>query len=470
MRLPNDASLLLQTVWDMFAADAAWPPFARVDRLLYREHSLDVPALLRRVPTELLAGGRGHGGAPPAARDELRLTVAGAAECSGSAAILERMLAASAEAVLLERAADDRTDDPALTADRIVDGASDGTSQARDDAAAHLARQVGLLLINEPWTAGGSLYDGGWSINVSRHVRACAGARTVDAYLRRAATLAPAPVPGPAPAADGPLPSPSVDRQRAAEQLGLLAEQADEPTVRADGAAHDAWKARAEAVMIAALGPESTALRAFKDVGYHVGLWTGAPGEDERDARYFAEQVDRAKAQIETAVFELDLRSAPAARPAASRRADGPVFVVHGHDDARKYELVRLLDRTTDRDAQVLHEQPNKGATVLEKLERHATSAGFAVVLLTGDDEGRLAGGGDDLRPRGRQNVILELGLFIGLLGRDRVAVLVDPAVERPSDLDGLVYIALDPAGAWRHALLGELEAAGIAVDRSRVP
>jgi predicted nucleotide-binding protein len=466
MRLPADVSLLLQTVWDTFAADAAWPVFARVDRLLYRDHDLDVSDVLRHVPVELLVGGRGHGGAPASPRDELRLTIAGAAACEGSSVVLETLVAAVAQAVLLERSADDGGD-PVLTADRVVHGASDGTAKIRDDNAARLARQVGLLLINEPWAAGGSLYEGGWSVNVSRRVRAYAGASTVDAYLRRAAALASA-QPS-ASAGEGPLPWTGMDPARAAEQLRLLAEQADSAAVRVDGAEHDAWKARAEAVMIAALGPDSTALRAFKDVGYSVGVWTGAPGEDQRDREYFAQQVDRAKAHVETALFELELRSGPAAPAAPRRRDDGPVFVVHGHDDARKYELVRLLDRATDRDAQILHEQPNKGATVLEKLERHAESAAFAVVLLTGDDEGRVAGGGD-LKPRGRQNVILELGLFIGLLGRDRVAVLVDPAVERPSDLDGLVYIALDPAGAWRHALVGELEAAGIAVDRRRVP
>ena len=39
-------------------------------------------------------------------------------------------------------------------------------------------------------------------------------------------------------------------------------------------------------------------------------------------------------------------------------------------------------------------------------------------------------------------------GVFLGLIGRSRVAVLTDPDVERPSDLDRLVYIPLDPGGA----------------------
>jgi predicted nucleotide-binding protein len=64
----------------------------------------------------------------------------------------------------------------------------------------------------------------------------------------------------------------------------------------------------------------------------------------------------------------------------------------------------------------------------------------------------------------------LEAGFFIGLLGRSRVAVVYESGVELPSDLAGLIYIPLDPAGGWRLDLLKELEAAKIEVDRARMP
>jgi predicted nucleotide-binding protein len=94
----------------------------------------------------------------------------------------------------------------------------------------------------------------------------------------------------------------------------------------------------------------------------------------------------------------------------------------------------------------------------------------FAIVLLTGDDEGHLRRGSSPLRPRGRQNVILELGMFMGLLGRTHVVVLKDADVKEPSDINGLMYIPLDSAGAWRHRLLKELAAADIKVDFTRIP
>ena len=261
--------------------------------------------------------------------------------------------------------------------------------------------------------------------------------------------------------------------ERAIEELRKLRDQARTPEVRRAGPEHAAWKAKVNGVIKSALGPDSDTLHGFRDVRYHIGVYSGAPGEAEQDAKYFASRVDRAVALIDAAIYELELQAEPEGQRVMANRAvpTGPIFVVHGHDDAHKYELMRLLDRTAiESDSIVLHEQANSGATILEKFERHAQTASCAVVLLTGDDEGRLRGGDVSLRPRGRQNVILELGVFIGLLGRNHVVVLKDPDVEVPSDLSGLVYLTLDNGGAWRYELLKELAAMGIKVDANRVP
>ena len=142
---------------------------------------------------------------------------------------------------------------------------------------------------------------------------------------------------------------------------------------------------------------------------------------------------------------------------------------MHGHARAIRHEVVRVLERGTGREVIVLHEQPNAGRTIVEKFEDHAADASFAVALLTADDQGGVRTG-SDVHLRGRQNVVFELGFFFGKLGRQRVAVLLEENVEKPSDIDGLVYITLDEAGAWKQALARELETAGISVDRSRIP
>jgi Predicted nucleotide-binding protein containing TIR-like domain len=87
------------------------------------------------------------------------------------------------------------------------------------------------------------------------------------------------------------------------------------------------------------------------------------------------------------------------------------IFVVHGHARGALHEAVRVLERGTDREVIVLHEQPNAGRTILEKFEDHAGDAAFAVVLLTGDDQGGTKAAAS-MTPRARQNVIFELGFF----------------------------------------------------------
>ena len=105
---------------------------------------------------------------------------------------------------------------------------------------------------------------------------------------------------------------------------------------------------------------------------------------------------------------------------------------------------------------------------VIEKFEDFA-HVGFAVVLLTPDDIGRLQDDAGDFRPRARQNVIFEFGYFIGKLGRERVCALVKGNVERPSDYDGVVYVPLDDLGGWEMKLVRELTSVGYKIDLNRL-
>lgn len=148
--------------------------------------------------------------------------------------------------------------------------------------------------------------------------------------------------------------------------------------------------------------------------------------------------------------------------------SDAQVFVVHGQNEEVKTSVARLLERTgSSHSVIILHEQPNQGRTIIEKFEDYATQADHAVVLMTGDDLGGRSEG--ELRPRARQNVILELGFFAGHLGRASVTVLHEPGVEVPSDYLGVVYIPLDAGGAWKYTLLNELKAAGLTYDLNNV-
>jgi predicted nucleotide-binding protein len=88
-------------------------------------------------------------------------------------------------------------------------------------------------------------------------------------------------------------------------------------------------------------------------------------------------------------------------------------------------------------------------------------------VLLTPDDVGGT--GSDALRPRARQNVVLELGYFLGHLGRQRVCALHKGLLELPSDVNGVVYVPLDDAGGWKLKLARELKDAGFSIDTNKL-
>ncbi len=140
------------------------------------------------------------------------------------------------------------------------------------------------------------------------------------------------------------------------------------------------------------------------------------------------------------------------------------VFIVHGHDGEAKLTVARFVEQVTFRRPIILHEQPNRGRTIIEKFEEVAATTAFAIVLLTGDDVGSAVHAADT-NPRARQNVLFEMGFFVGAVGRDRVAILYEDGVELPSDVSGLLYTRLDAAGAWKLELAREMREASISVD-----
>ncbi|MFM8279179.1 MAG: TIR domain-containing protein [Candidatus Limnocylindrus sp.] len=204
----------------------------------------------------------------------------------------------------------------------------------------------------------------------------------------------------------------------------------------------------------------------------------GAPGSEgfNRDARESENRTNTAAAIqkhkslvafVDGLLAELSDEPVVPAEPSAAVAPTTDVFIVHGRDEASKQSVARTLESLGLRPV-ILHEQANVGRTLIEKLEHHAAGSGFAVVILTPDDVGSLATD-KATRPRARQNVILELGYFYGLLGRGRVVALLDPSVERPSDIEGIVWVGLDERGAWRLDLARELRAAGYDVDTNRL-
>ena len=144
----------------------------------------------------------------------------------------------------------------------------------------------------------------------------------------------------------------------------------------------------------------------------------------------------------------------------ASRR----VFLVHGHDESLLHEVARYLEKLR-LEPIILHEQPNEGRTIIEKFVEYA-DVDHAIILLTPDDIGGIVNAPiNEQRPRARQNVILELGYFLGKLQRNRVTALYVDGVEIPSDYSGVVFVEVDNKKSWQIKLARELNAAGLDID-----
>jgi len=138
------------------------------------------------------------------------------------------------------------------------------------------------------------------------------------------------------------------------------------------------------------------------------------------------------------------------------------VFVVHGHDHKIRDPVALFVEKQGIR-AVILSDEPIDGKTLIESLETYK-DVKYAIVLLTPDDLGKEKDK-DVLKTRARQNVIFELGLFIGWLKRENVCAINNEVDELPSDYLGIRYVQFDEKGAWKIQLAKALERAGFKID-----
>lgn len=236
--------------------------------------------------------------------------------------------------------------------------------------------------------------------------------------------------------------------------------------------AHGQWELLTRNYLEKTFGRNSPNVSSITDVGKH-GFFPMDAGEgwwENHRAESLTTQVTRLEGLVELLRTESQLRVEGSIPRTERTRPNGHrVFLVHGRDEVLLQEVARFLERL-DLELIVLREQPNQGRTIIEKFEDY-TDVGFAVVLLTADDRGGPATQSyDSQQPRARQNVILELGYFLGRLGRSRVCALYIEGVEIPSDYSGVLYVKLDSEGGWRLNLAKELKAAGLPVDMNKAP
>ncbi len=123
----------------------------------------------------------------------------------------------------------------------------------------------------------------------------------------------------------------------------------------------------------------------------------------------------------------------------------GPkVFVVHGRNHRVRDEVCGFLKTQGMHNPVILQNQRSEGLTIMEKFERQAhNNLDIIVCILTRDDVACSKETENDFHERARQNVIFEMGYFMGKYGRTsgKIFLLFEAPLEIPSDLAGVVYI-----------------------------
>lgn len=185
-------------------------------------------------------------------------------------------------------------------------------------------------------------------------------------------------------------------------------------------------------------------------------------GELETTLRF----LQSLQADIEKLTMPLTATDPTTETPTAALERD-KIFVVHGRNLGIRHAVCDFL-RGLEKEPLVLAELPSGGRTLIEKFEHYATYATYAIILLTPDDIGGLKTS-SDAQNRARQNVIFELGYFIGKFGRGHVCLMSTPDVELPSDLNGVVYVPIDEQNQWGWQLVHEFLHAQIALDVASV-
>jgi predicted nucleotide-binding protein len=240
----------------------------------------------------------------------------------------------------------------------------------------------------------------------------------------------------------------------------------------------NSWSTVSERCIVRIFGDESDRHYSFLTSGAVSTFSASSPfdrdgsrSEANELRRQLKDRISNLESSIEA--LKLDVEIAAALTPATTgvkpplTGADSSIFLVHGHDHAALQGVARFIEHLGLAPI-ILHEQPNRGRTVFEKFIDHS-HVGFAIVLLTPDDIGRsIKETPEEERLRARQNVILELGYFLGKIGRERVCPLYVPEVEIPSDYLGVAYTSLDGTGEWKFTLARELKAAGFAIDLNK--
>jgi len=215
-------------------------------------------------------------------------------------------------------------------------------------------------------------------------------------------------------------------------------------------------------------------ISARKEIGHgsQIKLSNGASINCYNNGKIQVQGKSEVKTEMEGFLGLSNPTQSVAYEPATEyNKKSNQVFVVYGHDKDSRDQLEAML-RRWGLEPLILDQLPSEGQTIIEKLENYTNKAQFGIVLATPDDEGYRKDHPDEKAFRVRQNVVLELGMLLSQLGRDRVAILLksQTEMERPSDIQGLIYISFKDNISEAGLLLAkEIAAKGYNIDVQKI-
>lgn len=222
------------------------------------------------------------------------------------------------------------------------------------------------------------------------------------------------------------------------------------------------WRTKATRFLNNYYGEKSEESTKFKTTNFHPTIMIVGAFNEGDYISYCRSALNSTKAIFIVYLDEIkekEVSNIQEGQPKQSVHSLNKVFIVHGHDNALKQEVARIIEKQGI-EAVILSEQVNQGKTIIEKIEENA-DVGAAICLFTGDDCGKVKDANSE-NLRARQNVVFEAGYFMGKLGRKNIILIASPDIEIPSDLQGVVYTN---EKSWQIDVLKELKAIGYAID-----
>lgn len=241
-----------------------------------------------------------------------------------------------------------------------------------------------------------------------------------------------------------------------------------------DDTALDALKRRATMIIRNIFGTKSGYGAALANIDFHPMVYYSSMPESSYDKAWDSgkhKMLNQFKAMREEVELFANKNSKETGKNKANQAIkSNRIFVVHGHDKEMKAEVALTLTQLRFEPI-ILHEQPDKGRTIIEKFEKYS-GVGYAIVLLSPDDYGYSKKQSPKKKKlRSRQNVIFELGFFIGKLGREKVLVIHRKSknFEIPSDYAGVIFKPYDGKENWKSELVKELRSCGYKVSSDKI-